>query len=124
LGTEALLVANDKSYMLQMNKGKHAYNKIISTTNDTVSTEAASTNPGSDGMYSSPTKYYRAITILTVLIVLLQHHRESGVNWPTATILIDNEKVITRGNELDPALMNVKQYLNHDFNLWMVISDH
>lgn len=55
------------------------------------------------------------LAILTTLIVLLYHHGLSDSRFPPLTLFIDNKEVVTRGSTLNPAFMNVKGYLAHDF---------
>jgi hypothetical protein len=113
--------ASDGSYLEDVNRGSHAY-KIIITTNDEGGVQGASISPASDKMSSSPTEHYGAIAILVVLIVILYHHNEDGYGWPTLMLYIDNQEVVDRGSTRRPNFLNIGQYLTHDFDLWMVMS--
>jgi hypothetical protein len=70
----------------------------------------------------APTEHYGALTVLTILVVLLCHHNEDGLGWPKVTIFIDNEEIVNRGNTQTPKFCNVEQYLAHDYDLWMTTS--
>jgi hypothetical protein len=53
---------------------------------------------------------------------LLYHHSEDGHRWPTLLLYIDNQEVVDRGSKKNPNFLNIRQYLTHDFDLWMVLS--
>jgi hypothetical protein len=119
-GSAAL--ASDGSYMEEINKGTHAY-KLVDRDHDDGCIFGAATSPGSDKMSSSPTEQYGAIAVLVILIVLLQHHQEDGYKWPMVVLYIDNAEVVDRGNTRNPQFRNVGQFLTHDYDLWMVLSN-
>jgi hypothetical protein len=119
-GTAAL--ASDGSYMDDQKKGTHAYT-LVSCDYDTGNISGAATSPDSDCMSSSPKEQYGAIATLVVLIVLLYHHHEDGYAWPTVKLYIDNSEVVDRGGHINPKFRNVGQYLTHDYDLWMVMSN-
>jgi hypothetical protein len=119
-GSAAL--ASDGSYMEEINKGTHAY-KLVDRDHDDGSIFGAATSPESDKMSSSPTEQYGAIAVLVILIVLLHYHQEDGYKWPTVILYIDNAEVVDRGNTRNPRFRNVGQYLTHDYDLWMVLSN-
>lgn len=107
--------------MEQYKKGSHAF-KIDNKENDEVFIQGVSMCPDSDKMSSSPAEHYGAISVLLVLVVLFYHYDTLTENFPTLTLLIDNEEVINRGNILDVSFLNVGQYLTHDYNLWCLMS--
>jgi hypothetical protein len=73
-------------------------------------------------MSSSLTEHYGAITVLTVLVVLvIAHHDVETAQWPDTTLLIDNKEVVTRGNNLPPTFLNDFTYLMLGYDLWMVL---
>jgi hypothetical protein len=118
----SVAMASDGSYMVDIKKGTHAY-QIVDLDNDDVGISGAATSPDSDKMSSSPTEQYGAIAVLVVIIVLLYHHQEDGHSWPSVVLYIDNSEVVDRGNRKNPHFRNVGQYLTHDYDLWMVLSN-
>jgi ribonuclease HI len=70
-------------------------------------------------MSSAPTEHYGTIAEITILIVLLYHYKEDGLGWPEVTLYIDNEEVVTWGYIRNPRFWNVKQYMVHNYDLWM-----
>jgi hypothetical protein len=114
-GTAAL--ASDGSYYEDINKGTHAY-ALVCTDSDLGQIKGAATSPHSDHMSSAPTEHYGALAVLTILIVLLYHHNEDGLGWPSVPLYIDNEEIVDRGNS-NPKFRNVQQYLAHDYDLWV-----
>lgn len=114
--------ASNGPYLEDEKRGSHAY-KIISTGTDFGLIQGASISPDSDKMSLLSTEHYGTISILVVLIVVvLYHHKEDGYGWLTLKLYIDNQEVINRRSRQNLSFLNIGQYLNHDFDLWMVIS--
>jgi hypothetical protein len=120
LGTAVL--ASDGSYYEDINKGMHTY-LLESTELGCNKLCGSATSPQSDHMSSAPTEHYGAIAVITCLIVLLYHHNEDGLGWPVVNLYIDNEEIVNRGNKRYPKFRNVRQYLVHDYDLWLTTSD-
>jgi hypothetical protein len=116
------LLASDGSYMQSLQKGSHAY-KLTTKQIDDGHISGSALSPNSNKMSSSPMEHYGAIAVLTVLVVLIQHHKVCTKGWPGVTLLIDNKEVVDRGDAKQPSFMNVNQYLTHDYNLWMVMGE-
>jgi hypothetical protein len=116
------VLASDGSYYEELNKGTHAY-ILVSKDSNEGQIKGAAISPHSDHMSSAPTEHYGALAVIIILVVLLYHHNESGYGWPSVTLFIDNEEIVTRGNILQPTFHNVQQYLVHDFDLWKVTSE-
>jgi hypothetical protein len=108
--------------MLSEARGSHAY-KLTTKTTDEGHISGSALSPNSNKMSSSPTEHYGAIAVLTVLMVLIQHHNVHTKQWPIVTLVIDNKEVVDRGDDLWPSFMNVNQYLTHDYDLWLVMGD-
>jgi hypothetical protein len=122
LRTGDALLASDGSYIQSLERGTHAY-QMISKSDNKVHVEGFALSPNSNKMSSSLTEHYGAIAVLTILVVLLHHNKTSAKLWPDVILLIDNQEVVDRGDELWPSFMNVSKYLVHDFDLWMVMAE-
>jgi hypothetical protein len=120
LKTGDALLASDGSFLQQSYAGTHAY-KLTSRITPDMSIFGSAKSPKSNKMSSSPTEHYGAIAVLVTLLVLTEHHGEDCRKWPETTLLIDNKEVVTRGNNLSPNFLNVRTYLMHDYDLWMVL---
>jgi hypothetical protein len=112
-------LASDGSFMEHLYKGTHAY-ILVSKDTDFGQIKGSATCPHSDHMSSAPAEHYGAIAVIVILIVLLYHYEEDGLGWPAVTLYIDNEEVVNRGQNRNPKFRNVKQYMVHDYDLWMV----
>jgi ribonuclease HI len=115
------VLANDGSYLEHKKIGTHAY-LLVSKDTDLGQIKGSALSPHSDLMSSAPTEHYGAIAVITILVVLLYHHKEDGLGWPQVTLYIDNDEIVRQGDIKFPKFRNAKQYLVHDYDLWMVTS--
>jgi hypothetical protein len=97
----------------------HAY-KLISKADADMSIYGSAYSPNSNKMSSSPTEHYSAISVLIILVVLSIHFDKDCSKWPGTILLVDNNKVVNRGNST-PLFLNVQTYPMHDYNLWMLM---
>jgi hypothetical protein len=113
--------ASDGSYYEDLNQGTHAY-ILASKDSDLGQIRGAATSPHSNHMSSALTEHCGALAVLIILVVLLYHYNEDGLGWPSVTIYIDNKEIVNRGNLSYPKFCNVQQYLDHDYDLWLLTS--
>jgi hypothetical protein len=113
------LLASDGSFLQEPYMGTHAY-KLLPKSDPDLSIYGLAYSPNSNKMSSSPTEHYGAISVLIILVVLSIHFDDDCSTWPGTILLIDNKEVVDRGNST-PLFLNVRTYLMHDYDLWMLM---